>query len=536
MATPKETPEAKSAFTIPASLDYQKVIKAAREYFYKLDPNIIGVDIAPRRVNKQVQTHEYALVVYVMEKKPKSEIDPARIIPKEFMGLKVDVWNPLSDDAPKTTVSFGAGHDVAEPFSAIDAVRVHELAVSAATVPIVIPHVATVQDFGDICVVEDDGTVVKTNPNGTQYVDFVRAYQIFRTLHGDDYDFVSFVVDTASGMPPVCGCSYWSGIYNDVTGIGLGAFNSRPGWGTSRLQGYHFMNQGHFPLWRYVMLQEFGHQFAAFARYRDPVTNAVMTDHLLGGTLGHWALNFDDDKSPMDYDDKNWVELPSGQFSQVTLNSDERTFSNLDLYLMGLLGPNEVGEFTLLRNVVPAGSNFNATPVRLNIQNFINQEGARTPNVAVSPKSWRQAFIVLTKNIHKVHDLVDTVDFLRLRWERDFMEATKYLGRIDTVLDARTGRTASGKTTPGSTAWQVYSPNGIFVDVSTVLGKFSKPPMYITSLGGNSSHWSTTGATSIYSPTASGFRVYVRWANGAPLTPAQANGFQWHINWIGMEV
>lgn len=442
MATPKATPESQSAFTVPASLDYQEILKKAREYFYKLDSNIIGVNIAPRRVGKRVQPNEYSLVVYVLQKKPKSELDPAKVIPKEFMGLKTDVWNPISADAPKTTVDFVTEHEVSDDLSAIDWVRLHELAVSAETLPTV-PHAANVQDFGDICVVQNDGTVVKTAPDGTQYVDFVRAYQLFRTLHGDDYDFVTFFVDTASGMPPVCGCSFWSGIYNDVTGIGLGPFNGRPGWGTSRLQGFHFLNQGHFPSWRYVMLQEFAHQFAAFARYRDPVTGATMTDHLLGGVLGHWALNLDDDKSPMDYDTNNWVELPSGQFRRVNLNSDERTYCNLDLYMMGLLGPREVGEFTLLRNVVPvAGSttDFTATPVRLNIQNFIAQEGARTPNVAAAPKYWREAFIVLTNDIHRVHDLVDTVDFLRLRWERDFMEATKYLGRIDTVLDARPGR------------------------------------------------------------------------------------------------
>jgi len=142
-----------------------------------------------------------------------------------------------------------------------------------------------------------------------------------------------------------------------------------------------------------------------------------MTDHLLGGVLGHWALNLDDDKSPMDYDINNWVEA-GGQFTKVNLTSDERTYFNLDLYLMGLLGANEVGEFTLLRNPVAVGGSttvFTATPVRLNVQHFINQEGPRIPSVATSPKYWRQAFIVLTKDIHKAHDLVDTVDFLRLR-------------------------------------------------------------------------------------------------------------------------
>jgi len=101
-----------------------------------------------------------------------------------------------------------------------------------------------------------------------------------------------------------------------------------------------------------------------------------------------------------------------------------------------------------------------------------------------------------------------------------------------------THRIASGQTKPGSTAWQVYSPAGIMVDVNTSAGKFSTVPVYVTSIGGKSGHWATTGATSVYLATATGFRIYVRLSNGAALTPAIANdnGNQWHINWIGMEL
>ncbi len=98
---------------------------------------------------------------------------------------------------------------------------------------------------------------------------------------------------------------------------------------------------------------------------------------------------------------------------------------------------------------------------------------------------------------------------------------------------------ASGRTLPGDTNWQQYNPpanTGIFLDVDTSAAGFSSTPVYTTSIGGNSSHWATTGATSIYSATPRSFRVYVRWANGNTLTPAQANGWQWHINWIGMEI
>ena len=97
-------------------------------------------------------------------------------------------------------------------------------------------------------------------------------------------------------------------------------------------------------------------------------------------------------------------------------------------------------------------------------------------------------------------------------------------------------RIASGRTVPGKTNWQVYDPNGIDLDVDTSAGRLTGTPIYITSIGGDGRHWSTTGDTSIYNPTATSFRVYVRNSDGNPLTPAQANNWKWHINWIGVEV
>ena len=97
-------------------------------------------------------------------------------------------------------------------------------------------------------------------------------------------------------------------------------------------------------------------------------------------------------------------------------------------------------------------------------------------------------------------------------------------------------RIASGLTTAGKTAWQQYpGGKGIYVDVDTSKGGFKARPVYTTSLGGKHSHWSTTGATSIYKPSATGFRIFVRWSDGKALSPATANKLRWHIKWIGVE-
>jgi hypothetical protein len=98
-------------------------------------------------------------------------------------------------------------------------------------------------------------------------------------------------------------------------------------------------------------------------------------------------------------------------------------------------------------------------------------------------------------------------------------------------------RMFAGQTKPGATAWQQYSGfDGVFVDVDTTGGNFSNTPIYLASIGGRQSHWATTGGSSIYFPTARGFRVYLQWADGGLMTPNDIAGFGWHVNWIGIEM
>jgi hypothetical protein len=97
-------------------------------------------------------------------------------------------------------------------------------------------------------------------------------------------------------------------------------------------------------------------------------------------------------------------------------------------------------------------------------------------------------------------------------------------------------RMGSGSTEPGATNWKPYGNNtGIYLDVDTSACGFTSTPKYFTTIGGRSNHWSTTGATSIYLATPTSFRVYVRFSNGATLTPAYAHARGWHINWFGIE-
>lgn len=100
----------------------------------------------------------------------------------------------------------------------------------------------------------------------------------------------------------------------------------------------------------------------------------------------------------------------------------------------------------------------------------------------------------------------------------------------------------SGSTVPGNTAWTGYptsSPTQIYVQIDTSACGFKNRPIYLTSLGGKSSHWTTTGAAQPYeitdpvTPYQKAFRIYI---NNLPgnVTPADANTNGWYVQWIGI--
>ena len=92
-------------------------------------------------------------------------------------------------------------------------------------------------------------------------------------------------------------------------------------------------------------------------------------------------------------------------------------------------------------------------------------------------------------------------------------------------------RTCAGRTPAGSTNWIVYGSQ-IYVEVDMSGCKFSSTPYVVSSIGGTSSHWTSTGGSAPYSATATGFTIYVNQPGG--VTPAQANGVNWHIEWIAV--
>ena len=98
-------------------------------------------------------------------------------------------------------------------------------------------------------------------------------------------------------------------------------------------------------------------------------------------------------------------------------------------------------------------------------------------------------------------------------------------------------RIATGKTTPMSTAWEkdLDIDDALYLNVNTKSGNFTSTPHYFAVIQGKSRHWETTGISSIYYPSPSGFRLYIKYQNGVTPDFANSEKNQWHIVWFGIE-
>ena len=103
------------------------------------------------------------------------------------------------------------------------------------------------------------------------------------------------------------------------------------------------------------------------------------------------------------------------------------------------------------------------------------------------------------------------------------------------VLNNTGGRSGICAGSTGSGAgWVAYDATTIQINVSTVGCAFASSPMYFTSIGGLGSHFELIGASAIYSPSATGFTVYIKKNDGSSLEPANAVSGGWYINWQGI--
>lgn len=227
---------------------------------------------------------------------------------------------------------------------------------------------------------------------------------------GDQFDFIfalaTFPVELSVADLIAKGL-YWQ-ISNDTGGIGLNLYDNSAPWGSpGRLQGYidlgmaspQRLNAGSFE-YQFLLetaAHELMHRWSSYVRYRD--LSGTVRDDLLGHLDSHWNSLVDNGASVMYGHD--WREIEAGVFESGQVR---RRYSELDLYLAGMLQPSAVSPLALLRTSAPdipllpqAGLQVSAEVESIDLSQIIDFEGPREPSVAASQKHFRAALVLLSR-------------------------------------------------------------------------------------------------------------------------------------------
>jgi hypothetical protein len=394
----------------------ERLDEARKELLAK--DGVIGVGYGPKERGGSLVEGEVAIVVYVAEKRDKDALEPDDVVPATIGNIPTDVV----EIGGRTT-----GRSAGDDRMWLDYALLHERN------PFKDVNLEPAVDFDldDVAIVQIDNTFLSGNS-----IDLAKASKRFLASHSDIFDFITFFVDTASGLPGQG--SFHSGVSNKTSGInyyGGSNLDRRSAFGSSKLLAVHVISG----LNNYTMLQECGHMWGAYVRNRDTATSPRRYDLLIsssGQGLFHWGRFFDNDHSPMDYDGIDWHELGPTTFQLAAVGDDFFHYCPLDLYLMGLCPASSVGSFYVIQN--PSGTTgvISGTKKLMTVQNVIWSEGERNPAYPNTQKLWKDAFVVLTKDTANARTYAEQVAALRRRFTWQFYKATRFFGRIDTALRA----------------------------------------------------------------------------------------------------
>lgn len=421
-------PTADARFLRPTP-DFVEAVAAARNAFLTKD-GVIGVSARPAEDATGGMTQP-TIVAYVYEKRDMAEDDPDRV-PKMFMGFPIDVvpLPPVDPDEPCSSIM----PQLSWPKIAQDIEAAHAQFPSAPSDPV------AEQQGGLMLLHDPDATLFRTAKNVREVFDVVGAYRAVREDLGDHYDFVTFVIHKASRLPHVS--NYSVAVANDVKGTNYdapgnpGTHADRFAYGSRRLRACHVISASRPTSW--LFLHELGHAWSAYVTFRDPLTGAECYDLLRGRAdqdRFHWSECLDNGRSCMDYDRKEWVRQADGTYLRRPIKPDEFEYSKLDLYLMGLLPPEKVGDIELLRSRQEVKPDvYRATPMKIRIDAIIRSCGLREPPPRISPTVFSQAFVVVTRDMDSASEFIASVEAIRRDLPDYFKRATGGRGTLHTDL------------------------------------------------------------------------------------------------------
>ncbi|MFZ5799267.1 MAG: CARDB domain-containing protein, partial [Thermodesulfobacteriota bacterium] len=303
------------------------------------------------------------------------------------------------------------------------------------------------QIASDIAVYEVIGEYDAELPDGTPNVAARQeiARQFYAT-HPDDYDFLIIFSNFDFRMPENEAVAFYQEVKNDVQGIGKELIDNTSLYGSrGSLQGAIDMGNVNamvadpldpgYSETMATLSHELLHRWAAHPKFRNDDNN--LSSDLLGKGGYHWSFLLDTAGS-LEYGNR-WVDNGNGTFTSLP---GRRYFSPLDLYLMGLIGKDEVPPMLLIDNpeidperLPEPGVTIEGTARSVTIDMIIAAEGERVPGAADSRKTFRVGTIYLVRPGTWSEADLAAIRTVMNSWPMWFSGLTNGLGRISVVAE-----------------------------------------------------------------------------------------------------
>jgi hypothetical protein len=285
-----------------------------------------------------------------------------------------------------------------------------------------------------------------------QSVDYQALTTAFYRTHGDDYDFIYSWTDFPTDLGNAF--AFYLPITNEVEGIGQQVTDDSSSYGSDgRLRGFLNLNRPDLypsdPNQRFLGLnsalsifgQEQGHRWLAYVRLNGGTS-------LLGRQTAHWSPYFNSESTISSQgarhsscaEGNSIVENGGGTFTTNQNTIDY--FSALDLYLMGLRGPNEVPPSFLVSGGSgspgtnpQSGLTLRGTKRTVTIEDIVSSNGPRVPGVATSQKEFRAAWVLLVRQgTTPAQATLSKLEKFRSDWEDYFNQAVEGRGHLSCEL------------------------------------------------------------------------------------------------------
>ncbi|MAG07759.1 hypothetical protein CMI46_02995 [Candidatus Pacearchaeota archaeon] len=205
-------------------------------------------------------------------------------------------------------------------------------------------------------------------------------------------------------------------VRNGIEGIGMSLFDrSKPYGSNNSLKGIAKIGDISYPVREYILLHEFGHNWGIF----------IKSD--LKNDLRHWdGLANLGVCTPMSASGNNFT-YEDGKYSLTPC--DDFIYSNLTLYLMGLISKEEISneKFYLMKRV---GFNY-IIKNTYNINDIIRENGERIPNSKTSLKDFKVAFVLVTNKSGASISEIEKSQEIMEDYKKLFYKATRNKATID---------------------------------------------------------------------------------------------------------